>query len=502
MYSQRTLTTLAIVVLVFASLQTLSSQVLEPSEQSPAARIVPELLSGNPSPSTLNLSRIPRQALENFSLRRSNVDLYISNFGTIGLNGKEVQAGGMWPRGSGRQYIQGGGFWFGAKIFAVSDPEDPASPTVLQPRTVISYNPNTRKSWFVPGEISQPINRSGIDRSKEGVNLYRLYSSLDYDPVTGQPFDQADIVNGGPNWPIWDGDPNRIPGAEHYFGEYVLSSSQRTQEIYPDGPAMISDEDVVAVFKDTDLWAYETKGEPGYPLGIQTEQQVLSWEDGRLKDVVIIRYRFINMSNDTLFDCYVAPVYDVDIGSPGNDRVRILEPVQSKDTLNLGVVWSEQSAGDSAFGYFAIDMLETPAIYTPGHSEYGYLRRDKPYYEGWEQLGLHSLRNWIVNEDPQTSEERYQYIASPIRDGDNGPGDKRLCMSTGSFAMRPGDTATVAIALIFANGAEQKRDGSLADLRSLIELDIYTQQVYDSLLRTSSVEGEEFWKRLQELDLR
>ncbi|MGE3801413.1 MAG: hypothetical protein AB7H80_10360 [Candidatus Kapaibacterium sp.] len=448
---------------------------------------------------------IPPVPFENFSNSKSGVELFVSNYGTIGLNGESGTAGGIWPRGSGMSYLYGGGFWFGAEKLWRRDTTNPSSPRELQKKTVVSFNPNSGKSWFVPGVITSPLSESKLELTPEAINNYRLYSSLDYDPQTGEQLDPNDKLEGRANWPVWDIDPNRVPGKHHYFGDYLQNPAERTIEFNPEGPSIISDQDMVAVFKDTDLSFYEIEENKarsqGYPLGIQVEQQVFNWETGRLKDVVVIRYRFINKSPDTLYNCYMAPVYDIDIGSAWNDRMRVLIPSQHQDSLNMGVMWSEASGGDSAYGNVGVDILESPAVYPVGNEEEGFIRRDKAYYENSEQLGLHALRNWVIDVDPQTPEERYRFMAVQTRDGDNGGGDKRLCISTGPFNMYPGDTAVVAVGLIFAYGLVPEQKGTWEDLKDLIDLDMYTQQMYDRVLRTSSVEGDRAWRMFRELDL-
>ncbi len=441
--------------------------------------------------------RVPVGVFENLPNQRSNVELFVSNYGIIGLNVVAGSYGGTWPRGSGNPYIFGGGFWFGAKKIVNGE---------ARMLTEISYNPLTGSSWFVPGRIQGPYEQSKVETTPEAINNYRLYSSIDYNPVTGEPFDPNDKGNNGANWPFWNSDPSQVPGRDRYFGDYVADPADRNRADYPGGPVIIGDEEMVSVFKDTDLSRYEI-GEisargAGYPLGLQVEQQVFFCDTGRLQDVVIIRYRFINMSDDTLHECFVAPVYDIDIGHLSNDRLMTVIPERHNDSLDLGIVWSETSGGDENYGYLGVDILESPAVYPAGHEEAGYLRKDKVYFDNAEQLGLHTLRNWVFDIEPNTPEERYRFISSGDRDGDNGPGDKKIAVSTGPFNMRPGDTVVTAVALIFVpSGAGGFMGRWEEDLKPLVDLDMYVQAAYDGILKTSSVEGRSAWRNFGELDL-
>ena len=450
-------------------------------------------------------STLPFGPYQNAPNSLSNVEFYVSNYGTVGLNVAQGKAGVMWPRGSGNQYIFAGGIWFGAKKMWPRDPDDPNSPPELQEKCIISYNPISGRSWFVPGYIDQPYEESLIDISVNGLNNYRLYNSLDYDPKTGEPKDIEDKLLNDANWPIWEDEVFPEPGTRHYFGSYQRDMNSRDHELFPGGPAIISDEDMFAVYKDTDLSVFEP-GEDyaqrnGYPLGIQVEQQFFSWGTGKLRDVIILHYYFINMSDDTLYDCYAAPVYDIDIGFGGNDRVRTVIPVESQDSLDMGLAWTNPDKGDEEFGYLGVDILESPAVYPYGHPEQDYIRKDKDYYEHSEQVGLHAFRNWIIDIDPQTPQERYRFMAEETRDGDNGPGEKRLCISTGPFNMRPGDTAVVAVALLFAKSAGTEHRGTWEDIVHLIDLDVCTQQFYDTVLKTSGVREEVRRRMMKELDL-
>jgi len=76
----------------------------------------------------------------------------------------------------------------------------------------------------------------------------------------------------------------------------------------------------------------------------------------------------------------------------------------------------------------------------------GYIRKDKRVYANDEQLGLKTFRNWHISDDKNDDDERYNFMSSGVRDGDFGPGDRRLMMATGPFNMVPGDTARLVVA--------------------------------------------------------
>jgi len=422
------------------------------------------------------IQRVPNGVFEIVKNNVSNIEFVSSNYGIFGLNVVRSQAGGLWPRGSGKAYIFGGGIWFGARKY-VND--------TLRKMSVISYNPSSGASWMVPGRVTYPIDKSSVEEGVEAVNKYRVYHSTEYNSFTGEPIDPKDKLQGGPNWPNWDTNPNDSLKVDRYFGYYIDDVTMRNRDTYEKGPAIISQEDIFSTFKDTDLGQYEIgKGlaqRQGYPLGIQVEQTIYSWGFGLYKDFVFLKYNIINMSDDTLYDCVMAPAMDMDIGAPANDHTKIAIEKKEDDTLNLAVQWSEEEP--QTFGYIGFDFLESPAI--DGN---GFIRKDKKFYRQDEQLGLRTFRNWIINIDPSTPEERYNFMENITRDGDNGGGDKRFLMSTGTFNMAPKDTARVVVGLILANGYDPNSPGQLEvpangqweNMKRLVDLDTFAQSVYDN----------------------
>ncbi|MCB0710838.1 MAG: hypothetical protein KDD67_00760 [Ignavibacteriae bacterium] len=442
--------------------------------------------------------RLPNDIFENRTTQLSSIQTFVTNYGIIGLNPAPGNAGFVWPKGSGKAYMFGGGFWFGTK-------KQVSGTSAMKEYTVLGYNPNTGRSWFVPGPITQPYLNSGIDTTYEGILNNRLYISTDYRNGTGIPYDTHDVANGGSGWPVWHTQEKEEGGKNHYFGDMIFPVGDRTLDNWPKGPVMISDQDMVAVYKDTDLSRYEIGEQEamdeGYPIGLQVEQRLYSWGTGPLSDVLIIRYAFINVSNDTLFDSFFAPVYDVDIGAAGNDRMRTVIVDPDEDTLDLGVMWSESTGGDQGYGYLGFDFIQSPAVYEDGEKK-GFIRNDKIYFRNEEQLGLHSFRNWVIDIDPVTHEEKYPFISTEARDGDNGAGDKRMALSTGPFNMLPGDTAVIALGIVLANPRGSTPSGEWEDMESLIEKDLAAQRFWDTFTRTNSVE--DAWERLLigPLDLR
>jgi hypothetical protein len=414
----------------------------------------------------------------------SNIEFYQTNYGIFGNNVVGSNAGGgWWPRGSQNQYIFGGGIWFGA----VKQRPDT---NVMKKYVTVSYNPNNGRSWMVPGRIED-----GDLRNEEELFRYRTFFSTDFNLGNGEPYNEDHVTN----WPIWDTEDNEQLKVDRYVGYYVHDDDARNMDTYPKGPAFISGEDIFSVYKDTDVDQYDGGGNlrraDGYPLRLQYEEIIYSWGFGDYKDFIFQKYKIINFSPDTLYDCWMASVMDIDIAlklnaraGASNDRVTYYFP---EDSLDLAVQWTNTDLGerDKGFGYLGLDFLESPAV----DSLTGFVRKDKKFYLNNEQLGLKTSFNWPIAEDINDDEPRYNTMASGDKMGDAGPGDRRFMMSTGPFHMRPaqnygdpdnfipGDTVNIVVGIILAGASKGKdADGSWDDMAELVRKDKFAQRVYDN----------------------
>ena len=406
----------------------------------------------------------------------SNIDFYTSNYGIFGFNIRQQVGGTFWPRGTGNQYLFAGGAWFGAL-------KRPPGTSDLRKRVMITYNPNSGQSWMVPGSIA---DGNVVDQS-EGVNKNRIYFSTDFNTADGTDLTHPTF----PKWPVWDAGANDTLRYNNYYGLYINNTDERSRSKYAKGPAFISQEDIFAIYKDTDLSRYEggalRRQAEGFPFGLQIEQMIYSWGFGDYADFVFLKYMFIHPEKyaDTLYNCWMAGVMDVDIGlrtnsSNGaqNDRARYYS---EEDTLNLAVQWSNADRGEAnqGFGYLGFNFLESPAVDVDG-----FIRKDKKQFPVTEQLGLRTMRNWPIAVDPIENEDRYNFMSSQDRDGDQGPGDRRLLMATGPFNMRPGDSARIVVGIVLASTAGGKdATGTAEDMAELIRKVRFAQFVYNNQFR-------------------
>ena len=506
----------------------------------------------------------------------SNLEFCVTNTGKSFFNEKFRRGTGIWPRGSINYYIFGGGIWVGSKKrnylldsagnFLYNDSlttiveqvkwdrdkpvlNDKGDTLEFEQKTVVdtikvrltdpkpnsimafSYNPNSAESSMAQGRIED-----GDDADPSETRKYRVFLSQDYSPGDGSPL----MEESGPAWPIWDvsDDPDDVLKYDRYFGRYVRDEADRNLTTYPRGPAFISGEDIFCTYKDTDLSRYGDFGGKGslilkgYPQRVQYEQMIYSWGFGDYRDFVFIKYDQINKNKDTLWDVWLAPVYDVDITlainyqqGASNDitcfygmegKVRPEEPDPAKAAKNMAYQYSLGTMGEAGrgFGYCGFVFLESPAVITQCYDivEYGgkkdtlkivgdslnFIRKDKrviydsisqrektvSWYPVPEQLGLVTFRNWPISEDKKKDEEMYQFISTKEKDGPGAPGDMRYMMATGPFHMRPMDTARTVVGLVIAaTGKGGDADGTDEDLAELVRKVDFMQKVYDENFR-------------------
>jgi len=388
----------------------------------------------------------------------SNNEFYISNYGIYGHNIASGGAGWYWPRQSGRAYIFGQSIWFGTKKKVGNDTLKLVS---------VGYNPNSGAGWFAPGSVEDGL--ATLEESDPRSAKYYMYMGIDFSSK-GKNVKNSSL----PDWPIRWKDKTKQPGKNGYFGEYISDPAERS--LYE--PVFISQEDMFCIYKDTDVKRNpEYKPGSGYPIGLEFHQTVYSWGFGPYKDFVFFVYNVINKSGDTLRECYLAPAGDSDIGNATNDHNAFYSVNPS---LNLAFQFTEDEAGYT--GVIGFDFLESPVVKTKEDSLMVYQKTGVQRRVG-EQIGLTTFRNWVIENDPPNGPARYDFMAAGVRDGDNGPGDKRLLMATGPFTMAPNDTARVVVCALIAPGKGNPIQGDVQTngyLDSLINLDIFAQSVYDN----------------------
>jgi type IX secretion system substrate protein len=370
----------------------------------------------------------------------SNVDFCASNTGTFGHS--YGWYGLKWPRGTANYYLFGSGIWFGAQKWNQEDAE-------LKKLVVISYNPINGKSLFVPGSVADADTVMEEDRLK-----YDVFQSTKYNILTGES------IEDGSRWPVW------TTSQKDVIGKYIFNEDDRNQVRHSNGPVVLSEEDLVCVFKETSKYSDNYK-KLGYPLGLEIECRIYSWSNEEMKDQVISTYFIRNMSADTLWDCSIGHVSDFDIrsekiGSRWNDLMSyyIADP-----SLNLTYAWTDDDGGEAGmgFGYMGVSFLETPMV-----NKNGFVLKTKNKSDIEKQLGLKTSLNWTLTQDFNYPEARYDIMTSNQIEGKEGPNDFKMLLATDGFHLRPGEEIRFSLLYTFAMPAKGgEADGTPEDLKGI-----------------------------------
>lgn len=382
----------------------------------------------------------------------SNISFYLTNYGIFGYNVKAGDGGLFWPRGSLNQYLFASGLWFGCQKYSKVG--------ATKKLVTLSYFPEDGKSEWAPGLI-----KDGMAVREDKLKEHALYISTNF-----QNDGESLFTNDYNNWPLWVTDKSKKYRLGEYAYIYEPDTSKRNLKYHPLGPLFVSGEDFFSVMKDTDISRYRRNNDSliseGYPIGLQIYSRIYSWGYGVYKNLIVLHYKVVNESKDTLYNCFLGGIFDPDMGrvpntafAAGNDRCRFFH---ENESLNLAVAWTNTDRGEKGygFGYMGIMLLESPAIKLSK-----YLRNDKEFYQENEQIGLNTLKIFSVT-DYGDYEQLYDIATSGVKDGDTGPSDKRLLLSTGTFHLLPGESTNVAFGIICTSAAlGGEADGSTDDIK-------------------------------------
>lgn len=383
----------------------------------------------------------------------SPIDMTVSNYGILFNNATEIKSGFYYPRGSENQYIFAGGLWFGAKKRVNGK---------LDKLVTICYNPNTGRSWVTPGNIED-----GDKTKAEDIPKFAVERSTDYN-------NDGTKKGGGIPWSLW-----KTNNGNAFTGKYVADVTKRNSAVYPNGASFYSNEMFHSRYKDTDLTRYEDKAQ-GFPIGLQYDERVYTWNSGFLSSVVIVQNAITNTSQDTLYDCVIGQLMDPDIGigaaSTSNDYGRYF-----KDNDVEGCyLWTGLNKGEAGkgFHYLGVTLIETPSVNTndPNRILKESAESSLPVSE---QIGLSCARFYSSALDPLTNERRYDFIAGNSKDDSLYNSDLKTILSAGTFTLLPGQTLRFAYCLaLAAPTGTAEADGTMENAKGIRELLKRTHDFY------------------------
>lgn len=247
--------------------------------------------------------------------------------------------------------------------------------------------------------------------------------------------------------------------------------------------------DTRCVYNDYNVLNHATGG---VPLKIEVTQTTYQWNVPGLEDVIYFLFEVKNTSTDTLFDVYLAPTADCDIG---NEYDTAANDVCYYDTTTNMAYQYQVSAYEAGWsrdaGCVGYAFLQGP-IATKDYT----FPDARQIYAG-DTLGLTHFKVFNIVVDPPTDIDQYKELAGydyttgnyvPF-DPKPSPSDQRFMESTGPIDIAPGQTAKVIVCMICADFdyAYMNTDDTLA-IRELREKARTAKTVFENSIVQNSTQ--------------
>ncbi len=359
----------------------------------------------------------------------------------------------------------------------------------------IRMNGNTHRQGLQAGKILE--DGTADDPTLDKYRVYKITKGWEsFPPGPERDARQKDYEE----WPILDGAP--------YID--VNGDGEPTENV--DLPRYEGDETVWYVANDLDA-ARSTFTYGTLPMGLEFQTTVFGFKrTGALGDMIFKKYKIINKGKNTINDLILGYWSDTDMGDANDDYTGC-------DTaLSLGYTYNSTNS-DGIYGTpppaIGYDFFQGPIL--PGAPT------DTAKFLGEKRAGFRNLPmtafSFYINgsstyRDPSQglasgSVEFYNYLQGLVWNGEpfidptnsqevkfvlagdpvagsgwyegggwpSGPpaGDRRHLMSSGPFALAPGDTQEIVVGIIAAIGAD-----NIQSITALKTKDLSAQKAYDA----------------------
>jgi hypothetical protein len=351
----------------------------------------------------------------------NNWEIYIDNLGRHTANLPGSKPGGYWPKGSGRNYMYGGGIWVGVLNHHGA---------VIDTQVTWGYNPNSGQAEFCP--------------------------------MTP------------------DGDPGKYldPGARVY-----LSTNPNDVLAWPEKdaqgkPKILSLQDSWTKFGDVNP-IYLTGGDK--PIGVEVKRITYAWPYPGYADIVYFLFSVKNVTAltsggaRTLTDMIISNCMDCDIGNEALtnandlcflDNTKYRKANGDSATRNLAVQyqlaqepgWSIPPPYFVGFRFFQGPINNTgQTLQIRSQPVIGYPDFDRDVLPG-QPLGMTSFQIFTIDVDPPKAGDRYMeltgrfYLTPTIYNAYEkdtfGPKDKRFVQNSGPFTLAPDSVAPLVVGVM------------------------------------------------------
>jgi hypothetical protein len=410
-----------------------------------APHVLAAVRPGTPAPR--KRAAAPKRAAaiidNNDRMNVNNLDMVVTNHGSISYDLITGNAGLTYPKGSTHTAVFAAGLWLGAKVYTPGQVVGVDTPDL---RVAIGEY----SQEFTPG----PMAGGTAQADNPAFRNFRIVRGQ-----TMSPGDEADYLA--------QGGPTDSTGNPTLFGDVTIWS----------------------VFNDAEVGVHTNMNTD--PLGVEVQQTVFAYNRaGPLGNIIFVKWKFINKGVNTLDSTYCSVWSDPDLGGFTDDLVGC------DTTLSLGFCYNSTNQ-DGQYG------SRPPAV---GYDFFlGPIVPVSPSVN--DTLGMTSFNKYVNGTDPANAVETYNYMKGFKADGsqihvqddpllpvtkfqvsglnpglpssptnwlDSNPGDRRLFLSAGPFIMAPGDSQEVVTAIIIGQGAD--RIASINDMKSK---DAVAQLVFD-----------------------
>jgi len=355
----------------------------------------------------------------------NELDMVVTNHGSIAFDLLTSNAGLVYPRGSAKTAVYAAGPWIGATV----------SSTV---RVALGEYGQE----YVPG----PMANGTFLPDSPAFRTYRIERG----DTTG-----VDYLN----WPVSQGAP-----------------------IDQDGkPLLLGDVTMWSVYNDADPAFHFALGGRTQPLGVEVQQTTYAFNrSGALGNTIYLIFRVINKGTNVLDNAYFSFWADPDLGGATDDLVGC------DTTQALGYCYNATNA-DLMYGAqppaVGFCLLRGPIVEkSPGVSDTLGMTSFVKYMNGTDPSNATETYHYMqglnkdgspmhVMDDPGQPITTFTVTGDPVTGTgwlDQSPSDRRLALTTGPFHMAPGDVQDIACAIVIGQGTD--RLSSIADLRNEVPI--------------------------------
>jgi len=380
----------------------------------------------------------------------NQLNMWVTNYGSIawargtGDRRSYADPGLEYPKGSGNTAMFAAGLWLGAKVAG-------------ETRAVVAeYSQEYGPGPMVGGTYADP-----------SLPQYRVYKVLAW---SGNPADTGHVDRVAPG-------PMEDPLAHHSWSEYMAGAvpDGAPWQVWdlPDpnnagltvpvpGPAIASGQLLWCVYNDADPALHTNEAGNSAPLGIEVQQMVIGATASMAEShAARIRYRIINKGAQQLDEMYVSMWSDPDLGNPSDDLIGSSDSLDMVYAYNSNNADTQYGAATPAVGFV---LLEGPKAVLgdtiPAASAVKFIGGLDPVSAAqsyYSMLGLFISGDPMI--DPTTGLPTTFWVGGDPIEGtgwlDSNPADRRTMISSGPFAMAPGDTQEVEFALVVGQGPDR-----------------------------------------------